>query len=428
MGRTRRYKKLKAIDPFSKESAAKARAGPEEVSGEVRPPSRNESSRLPRRMQELMRLQQRMAAGNSAAGGGKRTGGGSAADKPKPERLFKHLEALPGESLQAFNRRVKVELRKRVAEIKAAAPAADAKTISDARRAHLEARAEAKKRKKLGLLPGAPLPEDTAAAAEVAQLTGAKRGRGEKDGKSRGGAAAAGGAGGAGKSAAGSTAPAAKRSRHNGDGDAGAGRGSSSSAGGAGAARAGSASEGGGAGKPEPKEHTQRRPAPEEFPTETIAFGERADRPPEIKAVPRKGKVSHWRGARCSGSQQQHQADAARQLMCIAALCCRSLRYLMPLDGRHLFLHRLPRTACFHHSPRLTPQSISYSRVLSSCPSHPNQSPTRECRSSGMRRRSLRRGKRLKPLPTHTTTMTTTSLRQRRSAQLAPPRRPLPLQ
>lgn len=276
MGRTRRYKKLKAIDPFSKESAAKARAGPEEVSGEVRPPSRNESSRLPRRMQELMRLKERMASGNSAGGSGKRSSG-PAADKPKSERLFKHMEALPGESLPAFNRRVKAELRKRVAEIKAAAPAAEAKTISDARRAHLEARAEAKKRRKLGLPADAPLPEDAAAAAEAAQLTGSKRGRGADAARP-----AAGGAG---------AAPAAKRSRKDGDADAPR----AGAAGGAGAGAATSAKADREAGQGHGQGQGRAKERREDFPTEVIAFGERTDRPPEIKVAPRKGRVSDGR-------------------------------------------------------------------------------------------------------------------------------------
>ncbi len=146
--------------------------------------------------------------------------------------------------MKAFQRRVRSELHKRLTEMKAANPAAGAKRVSDKRRGHLEARAEVRRRRDLGLPAVAPPPPPEGGSGGDAAAAGdanAKRGRRFEDGCA--------------------APPAAKRRRH---------------------ADGGGDSDGGGADDDR---------AADAFPTDCVRFGERAVAPPEKLGVPRKSKV-----------------------------------------------------------------------------------------------------------------------------------------
>lgn len=172
--------------------------------------------------------------------------------------------------MKAYARRVNVELKKRVQELKATAPASGAKHISDSRKEYLNAKAERKRRKALGL----PADDDEAAMHMEKVAEGGKGG-------SSGAAATAGGK---------RPRSAMAASRDDDDDDDGAHK----PAGGAGAPSTGSiAASGAGSGKAAggagPAGKRQRAT---EFPTDHVAFGERADAPPVLKVAPRKSKVS----------------------------------------------------------------------------------------------------------------------------------------
>jgi hypothetical protein len=204
--------------------------------------------------------------------------GGDHSFLSRPLLSLQHVEPLPGESMKSFSRRVKVEMRKRLTEIKTATPAAEAKRMSEGRKAHLDARAEAKRRRKLGLPVDAPLPEahgGSADADEPPQVSGGKRKRV---------------ADGSGDAPSGpSAAKRARQAEGEAASSAAAGAGATSAAGGGskGALRLGRTATGSGGRSAEAGRGVDK----EDFPTDVVRFGERAERPPDLKVAPRKSKV-----------------------------------------------------------------------------------------------------------------------------------------
>jgi hypothetical protein len=326
MGRVSRHKRIKAVDPFSKtslanrgpgggitdakgdgfvldavaESAAPGKNGPQRNLA----PKKTEPNNIPRKLRELMALK--------AKAEGKATGPVASTlvkekKEAKPHLVVSHghgalprqastrhssslnvfvlvfffpqkMEPLPGESMFSFKKRVRRELKKRLQEIKSAKPISTVKTVSDSRREYLQARADAKKRRKLGLPADAPLPEKSGSSSSAdsddddeagkhkpstttAAVAGVKRGRPVDD---DGGDDDA-------------VGPAAKRPK-----------------------------------KQQGKERDENRP--DEFPTadSTLAFGDRAERPPEIKAQPRKSKKQ--REAEALHKMRQWAATKAEQI------------------------------------------------------------------------------------------------------------------
>lgn len=200
--------------------------------------------------------------------------------------FLQKMEPLPGESMFSFKKRVRRELKKRLQELKSAKPLATVKNVSQGRKEYLQARADAKKRKKLGLPADAPLP-----------------GRMEEDGDSDGDDGDGGDTGRDHKK------PLAglkrRRPQDDDDGD------DSDDEAGPNAAK-----------KPRlgavitDKERERARAAdrPDEFPSAdaSLRFTDRAERPPEIKAQPRKSKKQ--REAEALHKVRQWAASKAEQI------------------------------------------------------------------------------------------------------------------
>lgn len=254
MGRVRRYKRIKAIDPLNPKTHGVVDF---DLGKDInRAPSKKDIEAIPRSVQRLLEAKGALTA---SSGGG---GGGAPKPKPAPQRLLAHVNPLPGESKGSFHRRVNAERSKQLAAIRA--ERLDAKTVSDKRSAYLQKKKEKKRTKGTGFNePGYTAPDDG--------------GSGDDDDDDVGG-----GSGGGSYGGGGAAAPAAghKRPRGAADDDSDGGRPP--------APKRPAVGGGGGAG---------RREVPDDFPTERVAFGERAMEPPRLTVAPRKSQKQKLREA-----------------------------------------------------------------------------------------------------------------------------------
>jgi hypothetical protein len=266
MGRVRRYKRIKAVDPFSRTGGFVDLDKGKSIN---RAPSKKDVEAQPASIKRMLAQKAAIMGGAAAA---------ARPDKPKPAQFFSHVKPMPGESMSAFHRRVNAERTKQLATIRAGAK--EAKHISDKRREYLDRKKEKKRQKGTGILePGyaaADSDDDESAAEEApaaaAAAAGQKRPRADGD--------------------AGVDAAGGKKQRVADD----ASSSSSSSALVAGAAASSaslssSSSAAGMGGSALRLAAGGKKPRVDEFPTETIAFGERAMEPPKITVAPRKSQV-----------------------------------------------------------------------------------------------------------------------------------------
>jgi hypothetical protein len=234
MGRVKRYKRIKAIDPLNPKTHGVVDF---DLGKDInRAPTRKDVDAIPRAVQLMLERKGVMAGGGGGAPGA--PGAPGARRKPKrhpegapPARMFDHVKALPGESMSSFHRRVNAERTKQLQQIRA--ERLDAKTVNSKRAAYLQ-----RKKEKRALAGGGVL--DPGYAAEEAP----------------------------------EPAPAGARKRPRDDD----------------AARDGA--------PPPPKQARKHGAGAHDFPRETLAFGERAQEPPRLAGVaPRKSAKQKQREA-----------------------------------------------------------------------------------------------------------------------------------
>lgn len=268
---------------------------------------------------------------------------------PPTFAMLQGIKPLAGESFKSFSKRVRAEATKKIREIKATMPAFN--HVSDKRKEYLEARADKKKAKKLGVavedlvaLKEQEKQEEKEAAAAAHKLSGKKRRR-EKDGEEDGDAA---------EGSASAAAAAAS---------------SSSAAAPAAGPRLGALTLGGkGPALSSIPSFSSITAAPElkrdYFPTDHVAFGERADRPPTALPVPRLNKVREGEGGRWT---EELSAAAAVYNTCQVD-CSRLLHFLCAEEQQ--------RNACFSRS--CFPSFHCLPPFLSSLPPFPPLQKQRE--------------------------------------------------
>ena len=251
MGRVRRYKRIKAIDPFSKTGGV---VDPDAGKVVNKAPTRKEltGDAVPRSVQLM--LERRAAAGL----------GGTAPRKPfkpapktLPDKAFAHVSALPGESLASFNRRVDAERGKQLSAQRQ--QVLESRPVSAKRKAYQKKLAERRRMRGTGTFD-----EETRAERwEVEQETKwAAREAARRQGPVRGAAA--------------EVAPsAAGHKRPRSEPEAGQEEVGPSAA---------------------PSAPAARRTPVLDFPTEHVTFGDRVMEPPKLTVVPRKSQVRKGMG------------------------------------------------------------------------------------------------------------------------------------
>lgn len=228
MGRVKRYKRIKAIDPFSKTGGrVDLDAGKSFNLG----PSKKDVEAIPRAIQVML-------AQKAALAGEKPT---LRPDKPKSTTFFGHVKPLPGESMGAFHRRLNNERTKALSGIRQEAK--DAKHISGKRKEYLDKKKEKKRQRGSGLLQAGYAADTPDPTQLPGGLSGGKKRKRQAE-RERARAQAAG----------------------EGDGDSDGGPAAKRRAGAGGEARM-------------------------DFPTDSVSFGERAMEPPKLTVKPRKSQV-----------------------------------------------------------------------------------------------------------------------------------------
>lgn len=135
MGRVKRYKRIKAIDPLNPKThgIVDFDAG-KDIN---RAPSRKDVEAIPRSVQRLLQAKGALEPGAPSK------------EKAKPERMFAHIKPLAGESMTSFHRRINTERSKQLTTIRA--DRIDSKTVNDKRSAYLQKKKEKKKQGGLGI-------------------------------------------------------------------------------------------------------------------------------------------------------------------------------------------------------------------------------------------------------------------------------------
>lgn len=137
MGRVKRYKRIKAIDPFSKTGGkVDFDLGKSYDLG----PSKKDIEAIPRSIQMMLDKKAALAGEKPAL----------RPDKPKNTSFFSHVKMLPGESMSAFHRRLNNERTKALASIRQEAK--ESKHISSKRKEYLDKKKEKKKLRGTGEL------------------------------------------------------------------------------------------------------------------------------------------------------------------------------------------------------------------------------------------------------------------------------------
>jgi len=268
MGRVRRYKRIKAIDPFSKTGGVV-----DHDKGKVfnKAPTRKDMDAVPRSMQLLF---DRRAAGGLTDGAPPPSRARAFSVQPKalPVKAFAHVSALPGESLQAYGRRVDAERSTQLAGLRQGA--LDAKPTSAKRKAYQKKQAERRRLRGTGAFD---------------EETRHERWEAEQEEKLAAREAARRGGGGAGAAAAAGH----KRPRSD-----------------------------SGAGEEEESAAPQRQARSViDFPSASgVAFGERAMEPPKLTVAPRKSQVRRGVGGRgCEDPARALSRCASAQGPCVQA-------------------------------------------------------------------------------------------------------------
>jgi hypothetical protein len=139
MGRVSRYKKIKAFDPFSKSGGLVVDPKADFINFAPKINQEEENKRLPKKMRELNHLMKKKTTSSEIA-----PKNSSSLRDP-----FSHIQALPGESMKSFRRRVNKELILRKQENRQVS-ISTVKRIRDGRKEYLEKKGLRKKLRKQG--------------------------------------------------------------------------------------------------------------------------------------------------------------------------------------------------------------------------------------------------------------------------------------